>query len=319
MQHRHNSGIATIVRLALVGPAAVVAIVLLLFASTFVPALAGAPSVTVGYQPMVSTGLAAKQLFEAWFVFDKSPDPTVPGYAVPPGATVRFTFPKEFTPLMGKPHLEAALLHGWPHGAIQVPFTITQDEAEPRTVVVRIDQAIAIGPPERPGLKAIHVRTGELNPASPGDYPIAVQFIDAGPMSGTTSAIAHITDKPVPNVAAYNQLHQSRNADWQRVKAGAEAALPIDFLVNLPNESRSSIILAPAGDGAINILGDGKRIGSITTRGAPVTLRPQTFGPGFARLGIIEVHAKAGSQPGTAEIIASLDGGTQYTINLIVE
>ena len=239
--------------------------------------------------------------------------------AVPAGATVRFTFSKEFKPPAGKPHLEAALLHGWPHGAIQVPFTITQDEAEPRTVVVRIDQAIATGPPERPGLKAIHIRTGELNPASPGDYPVTVQFIDAGPLSGTTSAIAHITDKPVPNVAAYNQLHQSRNADWQHVKTGAEAALPIDFLVNLPNESRSSITLATAGDGSMSILGDGKRIGSITTRGVPVTLRPQTFGPGFARLGIIEVHAKAGNQSGTAEIIAALDGGNQYKIKLIVE
>ena len=319
MLHRHNSGIATTLRLALVKPAAMVAACLLLAASTFAPALADAPSVTVGYQPMVSTGLAAKQPFEAWFVFDKSPDPRVPGYAVPAGATVRFTFPKEFTPVAGKPHLEAALLHGWPHGAIQVPFAITQDEAEPRTVVVRIDQAISSNPSERPGLKAIHVRTGELNPASPGDYPIAVQFVDAGPLTGTTVAIAHITERPVPNVAAYNQLHQSRNEDWQRVKAGAEAALPIDFLVNLPNESRSSITLAPAGDGAISILSDGKRIGSITTRGVPVTLRPQTFGPGFARLGIIEVHAKAGNQPGIAEIIASLDGGTQYKINVIVE
>lgn len=115
------------------------------------------------------------------------------------------------------------------------------------------------------------------------------------------------------------QLHQSRNGDWQHVKAGAEAALPIDFLVNPPNESRSSITLAPVGDGTISILGDGKRIGSITTRGVPVTLRPQTFGPGFARLGIIEIHAKAGNQSGTAEIVASLDGGTQYKINLIVD
>lgn len=36
------------------------------------------PSVTVAYQPMVSTGLAAMQPFGAWFVFDKSSDPTLP-------------------------------------------------------------------------------------------------------------------------------------------------------------------------------------------------------------------------------------------------
>ncbi|HVR55987.1 MAG TPA: hypothetical protein VMT72_04095 [Pseudolabrys sp.] len=282
-------------------------------------AQSGAPPVTVAYQPMVSTGLAAKQPFEAWLVFDKSPDPAVAGYSVPAGATVRLTFPKEFTPQAGNPHLEGALLHGWPHGAIPVPFSVMQDKTDPRVVVIRIDQAIASGPPERPGLKAIHVRTGELNPNSPGDYPISVQFIDAGPLSGTTSAIAHITDKPVPNVAAYNQLHQSKDEDWQHVKPGMEAPLPIDFLVTLPDEARSTISLTSAGDGALSILSDGKPIGSVRSQGVPVTLTPESFGPGYARLGIMRVRAKAGSQPGTAEIIAALESGTQYKITVIVD
>jgi len=277
------------------------------------------PSVTVAYQPMVSTGLAAKQPFEAWFVLDKSSDPTVPGYSVPAGSTVRLTFPKEFTPQAGNPHLEGALLYGWPHGAIPVPFSVTQDKTDPRGVVVRIDQAIAIGPRERPGLKAIHVRTGELNPDSPGDYLISVQFIGAGPLSGTTSAIAHITDKPVPNVAAYNQLHQSKDEDWQHVSPGMEAQLPIDLLVTLPDDPRSTISLAPASDGALGILSDGKPIGSISSRGVPVTLTPESFGPGYSRLGIIRVRARAGSQPGIAEIVAMLEGGTKYKINLIVD
>ena len=50
-----------------------------------------------------------------------------------------------------------------------------------------------------------------------------------------------------------------------------------------------------------------------------MTLTPQMFGPGLARLGIIEVHAKAGDTPGTAQITAALDGGPQYKINLIIE
>ena len=277
------------------------------------------PSVTVGYQPMVSTGLAANQPFEAWFVLDKSSDPTVPGYSVPAGATVRLTFPKEFTPLVGNLHLEGALLHGWPHGAIPVPFSVTQDKADAHVVIVRIDQAIASASPEAPGLKVIHVRTGELNPAVPGDYPISVQFIDAGPLSGTTNAIAHITDKPVPNVAAYNQLHQSKDEDWQHVSPGGDALLPIDLLITLPDDPRSTISLAPTGEGAISILSDGKRIGSISAQGVPVTLTPESFGPGYSRLGIVRLRAKAGSQRGIAEIVATLEGGTKYKINLIVD
>jgi hypothetical protein len=50
-----------------------------------------------------------------------------------------------------------------------------------------------------------------------------------------------------------------------------------------------------------------------------VTLTPQAFGPGFARLGIIEVHAKAGTAPGIAQIVAKLVGGTQCVINLVIE
>lgn len=295
------------------------AIGVLLGFSMLTSAHAGAPRLTVGYQPMVSTGLAAKQPFEAWFVFDKSSDPSVSGYAVPAGTTVRFTFPKEFTPLPSKPYLEGALLYGWPHGAIPAQFSVTQDQTDPRVVVVRIEQAISADPPERPGLKAIHVRTAELNPTSEGDYPITVQFSDAGPLSGTTTTVAHITAKPSPIVAAYNALHQSKDEDWQRVKAGAEASLPIDFLVTLPNESRSSISLTVAENGALSILSDGRPIGSITTTGVPVTLTPQTFGPGLARLGIIEVHAKAGETPGTALITAVLGGGIEYKIYLIVK
>jgi len=50
-----------------------------------------------------------------------------------------------------------------------------------------------------------------------------------------------------------------------------------------------------------------------------VTLTPQAFGPGFSRLGIVEVHARAGMTPGTAQIIAALKGGTRFTVHLIVE
>ena len=282
-------------------------------------AWADPPNVTVGYQPMVSTGLAANHAFEAWFVFDKTSDPHVQGYAVPAGTKMRLTFPKEFEPIPGHPHLEGALLHGWPQGAIPAPFSVTQNDPDPRVVEVRIDQAISSGPPEAPGLKAIHVRTGELNPATAGDYSIVVQFIDAGPLSGTTNAIAHITTQPIPNVAAFNHLHQGKDEDWQRIKAGGDVTLPIDFLVTLPDESRSSIALAPDAAGGLRILKDGGPIGSIVATGVPVTLTPQNFGPGYARLGIIEVRAKAGEVPGTAQIIATLDGGTRSVISLVVE
>lgn len=281
------------------------------------PAGAGAPQTSVAYQVMVSTGLATHNPFEAWFVFDKSSDPAVPGYAIPAGATIRFTFPKAFTPKPG--FLGVVMLTGWSQGSIPAKFTWALGKGDPRTVAVHFDEAIEAGPPERPGLKAIHLRTSEINPAKAGDYPITIQFIDAGPLTGTTKATAHITPRPVPNVAAYNQLHQSRDEDWQHVKAGAAAALPIDFLVTLPDTSRSVISLKPVAEDNVAILSDGKPIGSITTQGAPVTLTPQAFGPGFSRLGIVEVHAKAGMTPGTAEIIAALKGGTHYGIHLVVE
>ena len=279
-------------------------------------ALAAPPPTTVGYQPMVSTGLAAHQPFEAWFVFNKSFDPTVSGYEIPAGAIIRFTFPEQFTPQTGLP-LDSVMIR-WSQGAVPAKFTVVQNGENPRVIDVHFAEAVSAGEPGNPGIKAIHLRTPEINPKA-GHYPISVEFIDAGSLSGMTRAIARITPKPVSNIAAYNQLHAGRNEDWQRVKQGEETAIPIDFLVTLPDQTRSSLSLKVSGDGSVVILSDGKPIGSISTIGAPITLTPHPFGPGYARLGIVEVHAKAGSTPGMAQIVAKLDGGTQCVINLVVE
>jgi len=83
--------------------------------------------------------------------------------------------------------------------------------------------------------------------------------------------------------------------------------------------SRSVISLKPLIEHNVAILRDGKPIGSIATEGVPVTLTPQAFGPGFSRLGIVEVHAKASMTPGSAQINAALKGGTHYDIHLVVE
>jgi len=279
-------------------------------------ALATPPPTTVGYQPMVSTGLAAHQPFEAWFVFNKSFDPTVAGYEIPAGAIIRFTFPEQFTPQTGLP-LESVMIR-WSQGAVPAKFTVVQNGKNPRVIDVHFDEAVSAGEPGNPGIKAIHLRTPEINPKA-GDYPISVEFIDAGPLSGMTRAIASITPNPVPNIAAYNQLHAGRDEDWQRVKQGEETAILINFLVTLPDGPRSSLSIKPSGDGGLTILSDGKPIGSISIIGVPITLTPHPFGPGYARLGIIEVHAKAGSTSGMAQIVAKLDGGTQSVINLVVE
>lgn len=281
-------------------------------------AWADAPAVTVAYQPMVSDGLVAGRPFEAWLVLDKPLDPAVPGYEVPAGATIRITFPEPFTPGPGGP-LDVVMLHGWPQRAIPVAFTAAQDKEQSRAITIHLDQAIPAGPREKPGLKAIHLRAPQLNPAAPGDYPIAIEFADAGTLTGTTQAIASITPAPVPNIAAYNQLHQGRNQNWQRVGPGEEAPVPLDFLVTLPDAPRASVGLRPAADGGLEIVADDRPIGRISTRGVPVTLTPEPFGPGFARLGIIRTHVRAGSVPGEAEIVASLEGGARYAIRLLVE
>ena len=288
------------------------------FAVLAATAMAGPPKATIEYQPMTSQGLAAGYPFEAWVVFDKSSNPAEPGYALPAGATFRFTFPSAFTP---KPdiHPEAVLLYGWPQKAAPIPFTVGLDPKDPSTVVLKLKEAFPVGPPERPGFKAIHLRWGPLNPVQEGDYPIKIAILDAGEFSGTTQAIAHITSKPVPVVAAYNQLHQGRNEDWQHVKTGQTAPLPIDLLITLPEKARSSMELRPASDGNLEILSDGVAIGAITRRGVPVTLKPESFGPGFVRLGIVRFHVTGGSAAGVAEINAQLQGGPRYAIHVIVE
>lgn len=279
---------------------------------------AHAVSASVEYQPMVSTGLAASQAFEAWIVLDKPLEPSNPGYAIPAGAKMRFTFPKTFRPL---PHVKpgAVLLYGWPQKAIPVNFEVALDPKDPRTIVITLLQPVEAAPPDRPGLKAIHLRTGELNPAREGKYPIQIQFTNAGELSGAMTAIAPITKAPVPNIAGYNQLHDGRNENWQHVKRGETAPIPIDLLVTLPREARAFIALRSQDDGSLVILSDKRPIGTITVSGAAVTLKPESFGPGFARLGIVRFQATAGNAVGTAEITARVTGGTSYTLHLFVE
>ena len=280
--------------------------------------MASSPRATIEYQPMTSQGLAAGYPFEAWVVFDKSSDPAESGYALPAGATFRFTFPPAFTPKPGI-HPEAVLLYGWPHKAAPVHFTVGVDPMDPRTIVLRLTEAFPAGPPERPGLKAVHLRLGPLNPAHEGDYPITINLSDAGELSGTTQAIAHITPRPVPVVAAYNQLHEGRNEDWQHVKTDQTVPLPIDLLITLPDKARSSMELRPVTGGNLEILSDEVAIGTITRHGVPVTLRPESFGPGFSRLGIVRFYVTGGSVPGLAEIDAQLQGGPRYTLHVLVE
>ena len=275
----------------------VIAQVALLFVLGAATAAAAPPGARIEYQPMTSDGLAAGYPFEAWVVFDMSSDPAVPGLALPAGATFHFTFPKAFIPQPGR-HPEAVLLYGWPQKAAPIRFSTGLDPQDPDTIVLKLTEAFPAGPPERPGLKAIHLRWGPDNPLQAGDYPVKIKISDAGEFSGTTEAVAHITPKSVPNVAAFNQLHEGRNEDWQHVKMGQTAPLPIDLLITLPDKARSFIALRTAAGGNLEILSDGVPIGTVSQRGVPVTLKPEPFGPGFARLGIVRFHVTAGSQPG---------------------
>ena len=90
--------------------------------------MASPPRATIEYQPMTSQGLAAGYPFEAWVVFDRSSNPAEPGYALPAGASFRFTFPPAFTPKPGI-HPESVLLYGWPQKAAPVPFAVGLDPA----------------------------------------------------------------------------------------------------------------------------------------------------------------------------------------------
>jgi hypothetical protein len=99
----------------------------------------------------------------------------------------------------------------------------------------------------------------------------------------------------------------------------AGAAVPIDFLVTIPDVPRSVVSLQPRADGSLAILSDGKPIGSMRMQGVLVTPAPEGFGPGYARPRH-HPRPRQGRQPaGAAEIIAALDGGIRYKVNLIVE
>ena len=281
------------------------------------PARAALPQIRVIPQPMIATGLAARHEFEAWFVLDVPLEPAAPGYAVPEGAEIRVVFPPGFTP-MPAAGPSSVLLYGWPQRGIPVAFTVARDPRQPRAIVLHLAQAIPSGLPGRPGLKAIHLRSAERNPVRAGAYPITLTFRHAGALDGSVRAIAQIAPAPQPNIAAYNQLHEHRDEDYQHVGRNGTVAIPLDFLVTLPGQPRAELRLEPA-PGGLRILADNAQIGTIRIEGVPLTLTPERFGPGFARLGIVRVAVRAGGTAGTAQVIATLAGGETYRVTVIVE
>ena len=128
----------------------------LAFVALAASVMASPPRATIEYQPMTSQGLAAGYPFEAWVVFDKSSNPAEPGYALPAGATFRFTFPPAFT-LKPDIHPESVLLYDLPQKAAPIPFSVGLDPQNPRAIILKLKEAFPVGPPERPGLKAIHL------------------------------------------------------------------------------------------------------------------------------------------------------------------
>jgi hypothetical protein len=248
---------------------------------------------------MIAAGLAAGHAFEAWLQLDKSNEAWAPGYQLPAGTTIRLTFPRPFSPKHDLP-ARIFLLHGWPQSPITAKFEAAVDAQDSRAINLRLNGPIAADPPGHPGLKAIHLRAPVVNSAKPGDYPIAVSFEGGGALSGATQAVAHIAHKPSPNIAAYSQPHARGNENWQRVKVGQEAPLPLDWLVTLPNEARASLALPPAREGRLTITADGMPIGTIGSRGASSSV-------------------VAGEEPGKAEIEAKLDSGPRYVIHILIE
>jgi len=283
-----------------------------------VPVVAMAHAIQVAPQPMVATGLVAGHQFEAWFVLDRPLDPTVPGYAVPAGATIRFVFPDNFKPDQSLP-LQSVLLYGWPQKGIPVPFTVRIDPQNAQVVVLHLASAIEVKPPLQPGLKAIHLRAPLQSPVTAGSYPIVVTFADAGDLSGHETAVAAIAAAPAPAVAVYNQLHDGRDEDFQRVAAGAAVPIPFDFLVSNPGSYRATVVTETAPDGTIQILADERSIGTVRAERKNVTLIPVPFGPGYNRLGIFRLAAKAGEENGTVRVVASLKGGSTCFLTLIIE
>ncbi|HTY39141.1 MAG TPA: hypothetical protein VMH23_18630, partial [Bacteroidota bacterium] len=77
--------------------------------------------------------------------------------------------------------------------------------------------------------------------------------------------------------------------------------------------------LKPASGGGLEILSDGKAIGTVTLSGVPITLKPEPFGPGYSRLGIARFHVTAGSTIGSAGITVQLTGGPAYEFVMVIE
>ena len=69
----------------------------------------------------------------------------------------------------------------------------------------------------------------------------------------------------------------------------------------------------------MDILSDGKPIGTIIRRGVPVILKPESFGPGFAPFSDSALSRYRWTDAGHCRNQARLQEGTNYIITVVVE
>lgn len=297
--------------------------------------------------PVIPDGTVAGARTEFVINLDVSPDPNVPGFALPAGKSIRVTLPSAFVntqelPLASVGSQEdcvpgnfqcttAALLQGWPQRPIPFgQYALSYDGAN--TIVITANEDILPQTPNAPGVKQIHLLWLAATNPEEGLYPVHVEI--EGTSEGewlSGYGLLEILPSTRPTVAVTSVFNPGNpNTVYQHARAGTPVPLPYDLLlwdadgnpmngVTLQKIDASRWLLMQ-GDQAVGMAAIEAPAGATGQRLIPAGESFQINAPiSAAPTARLRTYFQVGSTPGTYTVRFHMRGGNEVHMTVIAD
>lgn len=215
------------------------AVALALGACSSLPPVAS-QNLPAGPSPVTFDGNVTGQALDYVFVLVADPDPGVAGLSMRAGDVMVLKLPEAFKrneTVAIKPDSDANLVFtkGWPQAAVKQAgqYRIGYDEKANAMTVTAL-QDIANNGANAPGIKVIHLRGRSFLNPFPGDYPVAVEYLNADgrQLAAWSGTIKVQEDAPRARLAPTNfHLAPGSNSDFQIVAPGQVAPRMLGVLL----------------------------------------------------------------------------------------
>lgn len=190
--------------------------------------------------PITFDGNVSGQATDYVFVMIPDANPAAPGLSMRAGESIRLILPGAFrrneqVAVKTDANSNMVFTKGWPQAAVRLTgqYAIGYDEKSNAMTATALKE-IGTDGANAPGIKVVHLRGRTfLNPL-PGDYPVALEHVEAdGKVKAAwTGSIKVLEDAPAARLAPTNfHLPPGTNSDFQKAPTGDLMAHSLGLLL----------------------------------------------------------------------------------------